>query len=661
MKRLRVHALFAGVGAVAGGLILLFELPISTLHVQDRLRENETRSYLFSDPDRAEKPLPKLTEDLMLDGFHPPVQTSEYASRVTSLGGTHGLMEVTLAWEGYNDVDLAIMTPSGKRIDANQRNDGYGTLDLDYNYTPLDEEGQRRSASGNAIGREHTLPMEQGESAGGKFSAHPVEHVVWGGREPEHGHYKVLVQHFFNREKRNSTDIAIEVSQNGILVGRQTSTLAARDVVESGDAEVIAFEFDYPYVPPKKTLPPNEAIVLGPSGRLDRIDAANGKLVNARTESSITNIAAAGSKTYGLDGRGRLYEIGEDGLTKALGETGLTGVSGLCGVSNGLLASSGSKLYFINPADPQGQPMLETGAAGQLGDMAWDDEGGLWSSAGGSILKIDIASRKFHRLKAGLPFPARGLAAGSQARSLVAFGPAGQVATINLRNAEFTSPTDPEDTLGAVAEASSLAGSKLPFVAAPKVTGYLDHAISDLRSPWALGAGLVWPLGLACLVFFGLVLGQTLYGRKALLPLRESAMRFAAAVPWTLAGGLAAHVAYSFIPIAWAGRLLAWTLIGLFAAGAFRCRMPNLSKKWALVSGLMFGLAAGALFQWQAAYGSIPRLLAALAVGTGIGVLIHLVRPAIEKIVEATARQIHQLRAPYQRAQRPQITPEVNS
>lgn len=657
MKQWMVRLMFAGAGVASVSLIFVAEPVLGALKIQGSLRSTETRSYLFQDPERAENPLPKLSEGRMLEGFRPPQTRSDYESRVNELGGTNGVMEVTLAWEGLNDVDLAVITPGGRRIDANSRFDGHGRLDLDYNYTPLDDEGTRLSASGQIIGREHALPIEEGVASDGKFSEHPVEHVVWVA-EPPKGRYKVLVNHFYNRERSMALPYTVEIIQDGKLVGRHVGTLGSKDAVDSGDAEELAITFDYPYVEPKRELPPNWAYSLGKNGTLDRIDAANGR-TSQSVQTHLTNLASTRGGLYGLDGAGKLYRLGEDGESSLVSDTHLSGVSGFCGTENGLLAVCGNKLFYIDSLTAEALPMLELGSLGSGGDLAWDSSGNLWMASSGGLSKIDLASNRFYRLKQGPDFEVVGIAAGSEGNSLIAFGSNGEMAAIDLNAAEYSKPYQPEVVLGASVEAASLVGGPVQGVAVPVKQTWLDRALADSKNGIALASGALWPLLLFGLAFGGLLMAQRFYGRKAPLPFRDALKRLVPVSAAAMIGGILAQMAYVWMPWPLPARLLAWAIVGAACALAFRPRMPNLARKASFPVGLAAGSLAGEAFHLTLANGALPRLLAALSVGAAMGALIYMVRPEVERAAESVAKVLHQLRAPYQRAPRPQINQEV--
>jgi hypothetical protein len=92
--------------------------------------------------------------------------------RLEREGGKSGSVQVSLAWDDYNDLDLHLFSPSGERIYFNNKNSECGgELDVDMNIKPV--------------------------------SNNPVENVVWVSNPPK-GTYKVGVHFYKNHRKRNT-------------------------------------------------------------------------------------------------------------------------------------------------------------------------------------------------------------------------------------------------------------------------------------------------------------------------------------------------------------------------------------------------------------------------------------------------------------------------
>jgi hypothetical protein len=147
------------------------------------------------------------------------VDAKEVDQRLLSAGATTGGdVEVSLAWNGLTDLDLEVRDPSGEQINGlHLRSASGGVQDVDANPTPLNQEGERRFASGQNPGPENVLPVPdllidldkklkrpdafpglEMPPGLGHFTRTPVEHVYYA-RAPR-GLYTVLVRCFYWRE-----------------------------------------------------------------------------------------------------------------------------------------------------------------------------------------------------------------------------------------------------------------------------------------------------------------------------------------------------------------------------------------------------------------------------------------------------------------------------
>ena len=101
-----------------------------------------------------------------------PPENDDLDERLEREGGKTGAVQVSLAWDDYNDLDLHLFCPSGERIYFNNKeSDCGGELDVDMNVKPV---------SNNA-----------------------VENVVWP-KNPPKGTYKAGV-HFYKHHKKRRT------------------------------------------------------------------------------------------------------------------------------------------------------------------------------------------------------------------------------------------------------------------------------------------------------------------------------------------------------------------------------------------------------------------------------------------------------------------------
>ncbi len=96
----------------------------------------------------------------------------ELMDRLAREGGKSGVVQISLAWDDYNDLDMHVFCPSGERIYFNNRkSECGGELDVDMNVRPK--------------------------------SKTPIENVVWTDVAPD-GEYKIGV-HFYRHHRKRRT------------------------------------------------------------------------------------------------------------------------------------------------------------------------------------------------------------------------------------------------------------------------------------------------------------------------------------------------------------------------------------------------------------------------------------------------------------------------
>ena len=96
----------------------------------------------------------------------------ELMKRLDREGGKSGVVQISLAWDDYNDLDMHVFCPSGERIYFNNRkSECGGELDVDMNVRPK--------------------------------SKTPIENVVWTDAAPD-GEYKIGV-HFYRHHRKRRT------------------------------------------------------------------------------------------------------------------------------------------------------------------------------------------------------------------------------------------------------------------------------------------------------------------------------------------------------------------------------------------------------------------------------------------------------------------------
>ena len=109
---------------------------------------------------------------------------TEMSARLRGAGAKSGDVRISLLWGNTNDLDLHVIDPSGEEIFyGHNRARSLGELDVDMN-------------------------------AGGGFTTKPVENVYWPVGKAPAGHYRVRVQIYTNRERRD-TPFNVEVLNKG--------------------------------------------------------------------------------------------------------------------------------------------------------------------------------------------------------------------------------------------------------------------------------------------------------------------------------------------------------------------------------------------------------------------------------------------------------------
>ena len=114
--------------------------------------------------------------------------------RLEREGGASGEVQISLAWDDYNDLDLHLFCPSGERIYFNnKKSECGGHLDVDMNVRPV--------------------------------SNTPVENVVWAGNAPL-GTYKVGV-HFYKHHRKRRTKRVCKYRLRVVTHGRSREYLGS--------------------------------------------------------------------------------------------------------------------------------------------------------------------------------------------------------------------------------------------------------------------------------------------------------------------------------------------------------------------------------------------------------------------------------------------------
>lgn len=107
----------------------------------------------------------------------------EFKRRLKREGAMSGDVQISLIWEGYNDLDLHVLTPKGVEISWQNRTDRVGKLDVDMNAE--------------------------------KSSKEPVENVFWPEGKAPRGKYLVGVHHFATRGGPSSVPFQVAIKSDG--------------------------------------------------------------------------------------------------------------------------------------------------------------------------------------------------------------------------------------------------------------------------------------------------------------------------------------------------------------------------------------------------------------------------------------------------------------
>jgi hypothetical protein len=264
VTRKRPRWVFALLGMAAClSACLLVEAMYAGVRVHRHMKQPGTPSMLFA---KRPQPPPPPQEPAAPTPQSPVQVPAEPApniqERVLREGGKTGRVQVSLAWNGLNDVDLSVVTPTGERIDANNRRDSRGgTMDVDMNYTPLNFEGERRFRAGQIVGAENVEPyLENNPSYGGGFSRKPVENIYWSEDQAPEGTYQVFVHHFWNRERLAAVPYWVEV-RIGDQVQQYAGVLSRRNFIEDQEKEQLVCTFT---VAPTQQQAPNAQTTTAP-------------------------------------------------------------------------------------------------------------------------------------------------------------------------------------------------------------------------------------------------------------------------------------------------------------------------------------------------------------------------------------------------------------
>jgi hypothetical protein len=143
------------------------------------------------------------------DAADPGFSEEEIAERLKEVEAGSGDIQLSLAWDGYNDLDLSCTEPEGRVIDfEDRRSPSGGHLDVDMNATPQ--------------------------------SKRPVENIFWPLGQAPQGEYRVYANYY--RRHTSSRD-AVKYSLR-VVVGKQERFINGRLPPNSG--RVLIHSFKHP-------------------------------------------------------------------------------------------------------------------------------------------------------------------------------------------------------------------------------------------------------------------------------------------------------------------------------------------------------------------------------------------------------------------------------
>ena len=164
--------------------------------------EDKSNAYIVQD-------LPQPATDAEPAGEGGGNGFSDLGDRLRQAGAKTGDVQISLAWNNGNDLDLHVETPGNEKIWYNQRQSTCGgELDVDMN-------------------------------AGGPESQRPVENVYWPTGESPSGKFRVQVHHYANHGGRDPTRFQITIK-----VKDKTQSFSGS--LRHGDESKLVQEFTFP-------------------------------------------------------------------------------------------------------------------------------------------------------------------------------------------------------------------------------------------------------------------------------------------------------------------------------------------------------------------------------------------------------------------------------
>jgi hypothetical protein len=135
----------------------------------------------------------------------PPAPRQEDADRARREGARSGRVQIILAWDDRNDLDLVMICPNGERLFYGHRRGCGAELDVDRNF--------------------------------GNLTTTPVENIVFAA-DPAPGRYRIIVSHFPNNAGPPSSPYRVTLKREGRPDQVFTGRVARGQQVEVGHFDV---------------------------------------------------------------------------------------------------------------------------------------------------------------------------------------------------------------------------------------------------------------------------------------------------------------------------------------------------------------------------------------------------------------------------------------
>lgn len=276
--------------AVIGGITCLVGAGVAEALFHHFKSGAKVRDYHAPSIHFASKP-DKVTKRIALPPPPPPFdpnapenqQSPDIKQRLRRMNATSGEVQISLAWDNTNDLDLICKDPTGESTDGyNQASSTGGLLDVDMNPTNENDIHPINMLKLN-LREGNTNPNRRTGT-----SNKPIENIYWPSGRAPFGIYKVYVHHFGNKEQVEKVPFRLEIKVRDRVL-KFNSTLPKDDFARNGAEmkQVYTFEvrdpaLDQPPPPPPQTT----ATTANTSGNTANPSQNNPPVPQFRTETT---------------------------------------------------------------------------------------------------------------------------------------------------------------------------------------------------------------------------------------------------------------------------------------------------------------------------------------------------------------------------------------